>query len=191
MSNAHKPEGVRERRTYLTRGAARPDVFKYIEIFYNTTREHANNGMLSLIDYGTEENERQQVSRKLGAPQFTNSATDSAVTEVQYSRTNIFKAYYIGRERSGSLVCNNACALLFAHDSVTVFPSVVVCFLRYEGIETLAGLRYNVAKSRTVSKTIVDVLKDTANLIDSCARKLRDGKLIAAPDIRVMHGAEC
>lgn len=42
------------RRTYTTRDAARQDVFDYIEMFYNTTRKHTNNGMLSPVDYETE-----------------------------------------------------------------------------------------------------------------------------------------
>ena len=51
-----KRERIR-RRTYLTREAARQDVFDYIEMFYSPTRKHTNNGMLSRVDYKTEENE--------------------------------------------------------------------------------------------------------------------------------------
>ena len=45
-----KRERIR-RRTYLTRDAARQDVFDYIEMFYNPTRKHTNNSMLSPVDY--------------------------------------------------------------------------------------------------------------------------------------------
>ncbi|MBB4175567.1 putative transposase [Sulfitobacter noctilucicola] len=45
-----KRERIR-RRTYLTRDAARRDVFEYIEMFYNLARKHTNNGMLSPVDY--------------------------------------------------------------------------------------------------------------------------------------------
>ena len=45
-----KRERIR-RQTYLTRDAARQDVFDYIEMFYNPTRKHTNNGMLSPVDY--------------------------------------------------------------------------------------------------------------------------------------------
>ena len=45
-----KRERIR-RRTYITRYAARQDVFDYIEMFYNPTRKHTNNGMLSPVDY--------------------------------------------------------------------------------------------------------------------------------------------
>jgi putative transposase len=44
-----KRERIR-RRTYLTRNAARQDVFDYIEMFYNPKRKHTNNGMLSPVD---------------------------------------------------------------------------------------------------------------------------------------------
>lgn len=45
-----KREHIR-RRTYLTRDAARQDVFDYIEMFYNPNRKHINNRMLSPVDY--------------------------------------------------------------------------------------------------------------------------------------------
>lgn len=49
-----KRERIR-RRTYLTREAARQDVFEYIEMFYNPKRKHVRNGMLSPVEF-----ERQQ-----------------------------------------------------------------------------------------------------------------------------------
>jgi putative transposase len=45
-----KRERIR-RKTYVTREAARQDVFEYIEMFYNPKRKHTNNGMLSPIDF--------------------------------------------------------------------------------------------------------------------------------------------
>lgn len=44
-----------KRRTYLTREAARLDVFDYIEMFYNPNRKHTNNGMMSPVDYETKQ----------------------------------------------------------------------------------------------------------------------------------------
>jgi len=52
--NLLKRERVR-RKVYRTRAEARQDVFDYIEMFYNPTRKHARNGMLSPVDF-----ERQQ-----------------------------------------------------------------------------------------------------------------------------------
>lgn len=49
-----KQERIR-RRTYLTRDAARQDVFDYIEMFYNPISKHTNNGMLSPVDYETKQ----------------------------------------------------------------------------------------------------------------------------------------
>lgn len=50
------------RQTYLTRDAARQDVFDYIEMFYNPTRKHTNNGMMSPVDYEM----KQQKMNKAG-----------------------------------------------------------------------------------------------------------------------------
>lgn len=56
-----KRERIR-RRTYLTRDAARQDVFEYIEMFYNPKRKHTNNGMLSPVDFEA----RQQKLKEAG-----------------------------------------------------------------------------------------------------------------------------
>ena len=45
-----KTESIR-RKTYKTRKEARQDVFDYIELFYNPKCRHANNGMLSPVEY--------------------------------------------------------------------------------------------------------------------------------------------
>jgi len=45
-----KTERIR-RKTYKTRQEARQDVFDYIEMFYNPKRRHANNGMLSPVEF--------------------------------------------------------------------------------------------------------------------------------------------
>lgn len=45
-----KTERVR-RETYKTRAEALQDVFDYIEIFYNLKRRHANNGILSPVEF--------------------------------------------------------------------------------------------------------------------------------------------
>ena len=45
-----KRERIR-RKTYATREDARADVFDYIEMFYNPTRRHGNNDMLSPVNF--------------------------------------------------------------------------------------------------------------------------------------------
>ncbi len=58
--NLLKRERIR-RRAYKTRQDARRDVFDYIEMFYNPKRKHANNGLLSPVDF-----ERQQQMKPQG-----------------------------------------------------------------------------------------------------------------------------
>jgi len=45
-----KTEHIR-RKAYKTRKESRQDVFEYIELFYNPKRRHANNGMLSPVEF--------------------------------------------------------------------------------------------------------------------------------------------
>ena len=40
-----------KRRIYLTRDAARSDVFDYIEMFYNPKRRHGSNGGASPVEF--------------------------------------------------------------------------------------------------------------------------------------------
>lgn len=40
-----------KRKRYTTRDAARSDIFDYIEMFYNTKRQHGSNNGLSPVDY--------------------------------------------------------------------------------------------------------------------------------------------
>ncbi|WVX47004.1 IS3 family transposase ISSusp1 [Roseobacter fucihabitans] len=56
-----KRERIR-RRTYLTRDAARRDVFDCIEMFYNPTRKHTNNSMQSPVDYEMEQQRMNKAS---------------------------------------------------------------------------------------------------------------------------------
>jgi putative transposase len=56
-----KRERIR-RRTYLTRDVARQDVFDYIEMFYNPTRKHTNNGMLSPVEYEMKQQKMNEAS---------------------------------------------------------------------------------------------------------------------------------
>ena len=58
--NLLKRERIR-RRTYKNREQARQDVFDYIEMFYNPIRKHANNGLLSPVQF-----ERQQKLKPQG-----------------------------------------------------------------------------------------------------------------------------
>jgi putative transposase len=50
LSSLLKRERIR-RRIYLTRDAARADVFDYIEMFYNPKRRHSSSGNLSPVEF--------------------------------------------------------------------------------------------------------------------------------------------
>ena len=47
-------------RNYRTRDETRSNVFDYIEMFYNTKRKHANNGMLSPINFEKQQEMKMQ-----------------------------------------------------------------------------------------------------------------------------------
>ncbi len=78
--NLLKRERIR-RRTYRTRDEARQDVFDCIEMFYNPTRKHVRNGMLSPVTF-----ERQHKRAKRGCPEkaglFNKASTTSAMVGV-------------------------------------------------------------------------------------------------------------
>ena len=46
-----RTEMIRRKTQKKTRQEARKDVFDYIELFYNPKRRHANNGMLSPVEF--------------------------------------------------------------------------------------------------------------------------------------------
>jgi len=70
-----KRERIRP-RTYITRGAARQDVFDYIEMFYKPIRKHTNSRMLSPVDYETEQ-------RKINEAGFEKTRSTSALQRVK------------------------------------------------------------------------------------------------------------
>lgn len=57
--NLLKRERIR-RRTYRTREEARGAMFGYIEMFYSPKRKHAQNGMLSPVDFEWEQKLRHE-----------------------------------------------------------------------------------------------------------------------------------
>ena len=102
-----------------------------------------------------------------------------------HSNEHILQSTHLARFKGDALVCNNACALLFAEDVQTVFPGCYVHFLRYDGNEAKSGSEYNVIKDRLISGNIIDVIKDTASIIDNNLREFtdfRDGKFVTIPE---------
>lgn len=97
----------------------------------------------------------------------------------------ILLSAHLARRRGETIVCNNACTLLFAEDPQSVFPGSYVHFLRYDGNEARSGKDYNVIKDRLISGTIIDIIKETAALIDNNLREFtdfRDGKFATVPE---------
>ncbi len=71
-----KRERIR-RQTYMTREAARQDVFEYIEMFYNPKRKHMNDGMLSPVDFEI----RQRKQSEAGV-QETSGNSELAISRI-------------------------------------------------------------------------------------------------------------
>ncbi len=110
---------------------------------------------------------------------FVKAVQANTESQIEYSKVDILKAYHLGRERGGTFVANNACAILFALQPVTVFPGLIVHFLKYNGTEALSGRDYNVVKDRMISGNVVDIIKEAATLIEANIREFteyRDGK---------------
>lgn len=102
-----------------------------------------------------------------------------------HSNEEILQSAHLAKSRGDTLICNNACALLFAEDIQTVFPGCYVHFLRYSGNDAKSGSEYNVIKDRLISGNVIDVIKETASLIDNNLREFtdfRDGKFVTVPE---------
>lgn len=102
-----------------------------------------------------------------------------------HSNEEILRSSHLAKARDDKVICNNACALLFANDVQTVFPGCYVHFLRFEGNEAKSGSEYNVIKDRLISGNIIDIIRDTASLIDNNLREFtdfRDGKFVTVPE---------
>lgn len=63
--NLLKRERIR-RKVYRARDEARRDTFDYIEMYYNSTRKHARNGILPRSSANGSTKRTSQASRKLG-----------------------------------------------------------------------------------------------------------------------------
>lgn len=80
--NLLKQERIR-RKVYRTRDEARRDVFDYIEMFYNPTRKHARNGMLSPIEF-----ERQHKASPEGVQKSRGGSDPAAAEATSTSNTS-------------------------------------------------------------------------------------------------------
>lgn len=97
----------------------------------------------------------------------------------------IFESMRLGKVRDSKFLPNNVCTWLFARDPQLAFPGAYVHFLRYDGKEEKSGKNYNVTKDRIISGTILEIIKDTANVIDANLREWttrRGGKFFTVPE---------
>jgi ATP-dependent DNA helicase RecG len=97
----------------------------------------------------------------------------------------ILQSLRLGHIVNGAFVPNNVCVWMFANDPQRVFPGAYVHFLRYNGTEAKSGSQYNVIKDRMIEGTILDVIKDTASVLDANLREFtefKNGKFYSIPE---------
>lgn len=71
------------------------------------------------------------------------------------------------------------------NDPQQSFPGAYVHFLRYNGAEAKTGSQYNVIKDRMIEGSVLDVIKETASVLDANLREFtefRDGKFYSIPE---------
>lgn len=96
----------------------------------------------------------------------------------------ILQSMRLGREGK-EFKPNNVCALIFAKDSRQAFPGAYIHFLRYSGTEAKSGAEYNVIKDRIIERTILDLIRETAAILDANLREFttfKNGKFHTVPE---------
>lgn len=116
---------------------------------------------------------------------FCRHIRDDRGASEEHKDEQILESVRLGRRRDGKFFPFNACAILFAKDPQQVFPGLYIHFLRYSGSDEGSGREFNVMKDRMINGTLLDIIKDTAVLIDANLREFtvfRDGKFISRPE---------
>ena len=90
------------------------------------------------------------------------------------SDEDILAAMRLGKIVNGEFNPNNVCAILFATDPRQVFPGAYVHFLRYNGTEEKTGKEYNVIKDRVIEGNIIEIIRDTASVMDANLREFTE-----------------
>ena len=109
---------------------------------------------------------------------------DRGASSVAKAET-ILQSMRLGKITASGFVPNNVCALLFAKDPREVFPGAYIHFLRYNGTQAGSGSAYNVVKDRILEGTVLEVIKDTASVLDANLREFtayRNGKFHSVPE---------
>ncbi len=97
----------------------------------------------------------------------------------------ILQSMRLGRWEPAGFKPDNVCALMFAKDSRQAFPGAYIHFLRYNGIEAKSGSEYNVIKDRIIEGTILDLIRETAAILDANLREFttfKNGKFHTVPE---------
>jgi ATP-dependent DNA helicase RecG len=97
----------------------------------------------------------------------------------------ILQSLRLGKVINGQFVPNHVCDLMFANDAQQAFPGAYVHFLRYNGTVAKSGSEYNVIKDRMIEGTVLDVIQETASVLDANLREFttfRDGKFYSVAE---------
>lgn len=101
------------------------------------------------------------------------------------SSERILQSLRLGKVVNGEFAPNNVCTLMFAIDPLQAFPGAYIHFLRYNGVEAKSGSEYNVIKDRMIQGTVLDVIRETASVLDANLREFttrRNGKFYSVPE---------
>jgi ATP-dependent DNA helicase RecG len=109
---------------------------------------------------------------------------DRSVSNDVTSET-ILQSMRLGRSESAGFKPNNVCALMFARDPRRAFPGAYIHFLRYNGVEAKSGSEYNVVKDRIIEGTVLELIRETAAILDANLREFttyKNGKFHTLPE---------
>lgn len=97
----------------------------------------------------------------------------------------ILQSLRLGKVINEEFVPNHVCDLMFANDAQQVFPGAYVHFLRYSGTVAKSGSEYNVIKDRMIEGSVLEVIRETASVLDANLREFttfHNGKFYAVPE---------
>jgi len=124
---------------------------------------------------------------------FRNQDIANFVSRIRKSREGsseipaekIMQSLRLGKAVNGQFVPNHVCDLMFANDAQEVFPGAYVHFLRYNGTVAKSGSEYNVIKDRIIEGSVLDVIRETASVLEANLREFttfHNGKFFAVPE---------
>ncbi len=206
------PDGRFEtRRVEITNFKGEPDFLILIRIYYVERRLVSLTNELAFCRQGDKcrkltDSEKQEIRISKGERSFELEAATvqypadfreqhiaNFVSKIRRSRevsddvpsNKILESLRLGRVIDGQFMPNNVCVLMFANDAQQTFPGAYVHFLRYNGTTALTGSQYNVVKDRMIEGTVLDVIKETASVLDANLREFtefKNGKFHSVPE---------